>query len=416
MSRDTSLDHAPSARTSPYRHLIPIGVAVLMLSTAAHFRVPLLPEIGRELSMSAAQLGLITSMFAAGRLATDLPAGLLLERVDATALLSGSAATMIIGSVALAAAPGPVVVYAAAFALGIASAATNATGMHAFSVAVPAQRRGTALAVFSTALLGGQSFGPVIGGAIASASSWRVAEVTAGAVCLALAILLLLVWRRRYAQRQSDGGVGTQAPAGDDPVAGDPAAQPPPQRASVQAAVLAISFAMFFTFGAMPQTLIPVIGARQLDLGVATIGLALGAGGLCRLVGGFIGGIMADRISRRAALLPGLMLQALGVALVAGDGVAWWFGGIVVMSLASWSISVGATVLADLTPEGGLGPRLGSFRFVGDIGLISGPLLAGYLFDRVGRVPTVLVVTLLLLGAAAWCAISVPETRRASNP
>lgn len=260
--------------------------------------------------------------------------------------------------------------------------------------------------MFSTALLGGQSFGPLIAGGIASASTWRVAAATAGGLCLALALALLFVWRRR-ARRQPARDVATPAAPTQDP-ANDVAPHGPVARA----ALLAIAFAMFFTMGAMPQTLIPVIGARELDLGVATIGLALGIGGACRLVGGFVGGIVADRVSRRASLLPGLILQAIGVALVAGDGVAWWLGGIVVMSLASWSISVGATVLADLTPEGSLGPRLGGFRFVGDIGLIAGPLLAGHLFDRVGRVPTVLAVMVLLLGAAAWCAISVPETRR----
>jgi MFS family permease len=146
---------------------------VLVLSTTAFFRGPLLPEIGAEPSMSAGQLGVITSMFAVGRLLTDLPAGRLLDRMAPTALRSGSAGLMFVGSLALAAAPLPGAVYAAAFTLGISSAVTNATGMHAFSVGVPARRRGTALAVYTTALLGGQSLGPLIGGGIAAVSTWR---------------------------------------------------------------------------------------------------------------------------------------------------------------------------------------------------------------------------------------------------
>ncbi|HSK98387.1 MAG TPA: MFS transporter, partial [Euzebyales bacterium] len=117
-----------------------------------------------------------------------------------------------------------------------------------------------------------------------------------------------------------------------------------------------------------------------------------------------------DRVSRRAALLPGLLLQAVGVALVAGSGVAWWLAGIVVMSLASWSIGVGATVLADLAPEGRLGPQLGGFRFVGDLGLILGPLVATQLYDLSGRTAAAAAVAGLLVVAAAWCAVSVPET------
>jgi predicted MFS family arabinose efflux permease len=56
-----------------------VGGAVLGISMLAFFRVPLLPAIGQELSMSAAQLGLVTTIFAAGRLATDIPAGRLAD-------------------------------------------------------------------------------------------------------------------------------------------------------------------------------------------------------------------------------------------------------------------------------------------------------------------------------------------------
>jgi MFS family permease len=335
---------------------------------------------------------------------TDLPAGRLLDRVHPVAMLSASATLMVVGSLALAAAGLPVAAYAAAFTLGISSAVTNATGMHAFSVAVPARRRGTALAVFSTALLGGQSLGPLTAGGIAAASSWRVAEVVAAGACAVLALALLVLWRRNRARTrmivQSDPHT---AVASDElRIAAGPGAY---------RALLAVSFAMFFTLGAMPQTLIPLIGADQLGLNVSTIGLALGVGGACRLAGGVVGGTLADRISRRAALLPGLLLQAVGVVLVIGRGVPWWLAGIVVMSLASWSISVGATVLADLAPAGELGPQLGRFRFTGDVGLIVGPLVATQLFERLGPAPTMVAVAALLVAAALWCGVSVPETR-----
>jgi predicted MFS family arabinose efflux permease len=390
----------------PVGLLAGVGVAVLVLSTVAFFRVPLLPEIGRDLSMSATQLGIITSMFAAGRLLTDLPAGRLLDRLHPGALLSGSAALMVVGSATLAVAGLAVGAYAAAFVLGISSAVTNATGMHAFSVAVPARRRGTALAVFSTALLGGQALGPLAAGGIAGASSWRVAEGVAAALSAVLALLLVVFWRRGIgARRAPDPATDAVPPADDVVIDSGPGAQ---------VALLAVSFAMFFTLGAMPQTLIPLIGADELGLSVSAIGLALGVGGACRLAGGFVGGALADRVARRAALLPGLGLQAVGVALVVGPGVAWWLAGIVVMSLASWSISVGATVLADLAPAGELGPRLGRFRFIGDVGLIAGPLVGTQLFERAGTTATMAVIAGLLVVTAVWCAVSVPETRTAA--
>ena len=395
--------------TSPYRGLALVGVAVLVLSTTAFFRVPLLPDIGRDLEMTAAQLGLITSMFAAGRLLTDLPAGGLLERVRAAGLLSVSATAMLIGSALLALAGGPLTVYLAAFVLGIASAVTPATGRHAFSVAAPRRRRGTALAVFSTALLAGQALGPLAGGTLAASTSWRVALGVAAGICVLLLTALLWSFARGGDGRTPDPDPDA-APANGP---GDPARVP--LRPGTQSALLFVAFAMFFTLGALPQTLIPLIGSADLGLSVEWIGAALGVGGACRLVGGFVGGVLSDRVSRRAALLPGLLLQALGVALVAGGGVAWWLAGIVVMSLASWSISVGATILADLAPQGRLGPQLGRFRFVGDVGLIHGPMIAAQVYQRAGVTATVAAIAALLVAAALWTGVSVPETRSAAR-
>jgi predicted MFS family arabinose efflux permease len=377
-------------------------MTVFVLSVVAFIRVPLLPEIGRDLTMSAGQLGLVTAMFAMGRLLTDLPAGRALERVRATGLLVTSTTVMAAGSVGLALADRSLMVYGAAFVLGVASAVTNATGMHAFSVAVPKRQRGTSLAVFSTALLAGQALGPVTGGTIAAATSWRGAGLVAGGTCLIL--VCALVWSRSRQRRVTPGEpvAGVSQPADD---------RPSPQGWDTQrAALLFVAFAMFFTLGAMPQTLIPLIGAHDFGLRVEWIGAALGLGGTCRLIGGFVGGVAADRVSRRAALLPGLVLQAVGVALIAGTGVQWWLAGIVLMSLASWSISVAGTVLADLAPQGRLGPQLGGFRFVGDVGLILGPVLGTQIYQVAGRAVAAAAIATLLLAAAAWSAISVPET------
>jgi len=391
-----------------YRELALVGAAVLVLSTTAFFRVPLLPDIGRELTMSVGRLGLVTSMFAAGRLLADLPAGRLLERVRATGLLAASALLMTLGSLGLSAAGQALTVYGAAFTLGIASAVTNATGMHTFSVAAPRRRRGTSLAVFSTALLAGQALGPFAGGAIAAATSWRTAELVAAIACLLLVAVLL--WSH---VRGGDGGLagGATAAVADGAAPGGAVDAVAGRRwRQHRAALMFVAFAMFFTLGAMPQTLVPLIGAGDLGLPVQWIGAALGIGGACRLVGGFVGGVLSDRVSRRAALLPGLVLQALGVGLVAGAGVPWWLAGIIVMSLASWSISVAATVLADLAPRGRLGPQLGSFRFVGDVGLILGPLLATQVYEQAGRAVTAAAVAALLVVAAVWSGLSIPET------
>jgi MFS family permease len=158
---------------------------------------------------------------------------------------------------------------------------------------------------------------------------------------------------------------------------------------------------------------VPIIGADELGLGTATIGLALGLGGLARFVGTFIGGRLSDRVSRKAALVPGLLVQGSGVALLAIEpSVATWLAAIVVMSLASYAVSVAATVLGDITDPSRVGTQLGRFRFVGDLGLIAGPLLVTGLFEGLGRVVAFLFVAGVLSAAALLSWRFLPETGR----
>lgn len=175
----------------------------------------------------------------------------------------------------------------------------------------------------------------------------------------------------------------------------------------------AISFAAFLTLGAVAQTLVPVIGATDLDLGAAAIGLALGMGGLARFVGTIIGGRLSDRVSRKGALVPGLLGQAAGVGILAlSPSVASWLVAIAAMSLASFAIPVAATVIGDLSDPGGVGAQLGRFRFVGDLGLVVGPVAVGALYDGWGRVPAFLAVAGLLAGVGILAWRVLPETGR----
>ena len=176
------------------------------------------------------------------------------------------------------------------------------------------------------------------------------------------------------------------------------------------AALFGVGFSVFFTVGAMPQTLVPLIGADDLGLGSAAIGLALGVGGLARMVGAALTGAVSDRISRRAALLPCLVLQAGGVAvLVIGDAAVWWLLAIIAMPLGSSGHAVGATMLGDRARPAELGRALGRYRFVGDIGLVTGPVAAAWIYDVAGRPEAVAAVSSVLV-VIALAAVTLPET------
>ncbi|MPZ54807.1 MAG: MFS transporter, partial [Acidimicrobiia bacterium] len=168
-----------------------VSGSVLVLTSLVFFRSALLPEFGAELEMSTFELGIVTTVFGIGRLVADLPGGYLADRIVATRLLAVAAAGVAVGSLALGLAGSALPVYLAIFLLGLASATTNGTGMTYYSNVGGPGFRGTAMAVFSASLLGGQAIGPAVGGLIASVADWRLAMYVAAGVASVLAIGLV---------------------------------------------------------------------------------------------------------------------------------------------------------------------------------------------------------------------------------
>jgi DHA1 family multidrug resistance protein-like MFS transporter len=384
----------PRARIPAADPTLLAGGVVLVVAVASFMRAPLLPDIGRDLRLTAADLAMITVAFALGRLVMDLPAGRLADRLPPGPALAGTGVAVALSAVLLAAAGSFAQALAAVFFLGAASALTNTTGMTVFATSAPAERRGVAMAGFSMALMTGQTLGPAVGGAIAGLAGWRVAQVVAALLGVAVVAACLLVPAGRARRRQREQGDGDGL-------------------SRAQATVLAaVPFAVFFTFSALPQTLLPVIGASELALSTAVIGLALGAGGVARFAGSAVAGAVSDRVSRKAALIPSLLVMAVAVLLLAPPPtLATWLAAIVLLSLASSGIAVAATIIADQVPAGTVGRRLGTFRFTGDFGLLAGPAVTGLLYQHSGRSAAMLATAAVLVSCALAAGLLVTEPR-----
>ncbi|MFQ5967598.1 MAG: MFS transporter [Acidimicrobiia bacterium] len=373
-----------------------VGATVFIITVASFARAPLLPEIGSEFSLGATQLGLLTALFAAGRLVADLPVGRLTDEIPTRRMLGTSSVIVVGASLLFAGAPIAAVIYIAAFLGGVGSSWTNTTGMAFFATATSGRRRGTSLSLFATALLAGQAFGPAFGGAIESLGSWRWSFVAAGL----LAGLGLIAVRAA----PTSGSEGRETNRRSDEEAAIPR--------RVAAVLYALPALQFAIGGALIQTLFPIIGDAELGLSVRTIGLGLAVGGVARVLGALAAGRASDELGRRWALISGLAVQAIGITIGALDPTfGTWLTAIGLASLGSVGVSVGATVLGDLTGSGRLGKRLGVFRFAGDAGFVVGPLVAGLLYDALGRAGALLpmaAATAVLMIAAA---LILPETR-----
>jgi MFS family permease len=359
----------------------------------AFIRAPLLPDIGRDLDMSPTALGALIAAFALGRIITDVPAGRLTDRRPARPMLAIGAIVAALGSLAGGLAPTSGVAFVASFVLGVGSAWTNTTGIAAFAEA-PRERRGVAMSGFAAALMVGQAIGPTVGGVVASIWDWRAAFLAGAAIGLTVAAILAL---------SSRGGPAIEHGASTGAVN--------QVGATTLLALYLLPAAQFGVAAALIQTLVPIVGDGELALSVGTIGLAIGLGGLLRLVGALASGQVSDRYSRRWALFPGLAFQLVALVVFAvGSSVATWWVAIILYSLGSSTVNVGATVLADLSEGGGLGRRLGVFRLTGDAALLVAPLAGGALYEAFGRFWASLPLIGFIVCVIVLAFVAIPET------
>jgi MFS family permease len=377
-----------------------IGLSVLTVSLAVFFRVPFLPSIGIDVGMTDTQLAAITTSFALGRLLIDLPAGRLADAFHPYMLMSAGLLVAAGGSFALGQAGSATVVYASAFLLGVSSGASNTSGLHYFSTISTQERRAASVSIYSSVLLVGQASGPPVAALLASLGTWRTAHTIAAFGLLAMTLTLVFMFV---------GGEDTiRLP--DQPADGD---VPDEEGQAPRVWVLyVLPLVMFGVFGTTVHTLVPIIG-DDLGLSLASIGFALGIGGAFRFLAIVTGGQIADRVGRKFALIPAIVISAVGVVLLASASrYPSWLVSIIAVSMGSIAISVSATVVADLAPEGRTGRGLARWRFTGDVGMVGIPLLAGWAFERHGEGWALFPLAGALVALALMTWRFVPETRQ----
>lgn len=374
-----------------------IGVGLLLLTVASYFRPPLLPEIGRDLVISPLGLGLLGSIFAVGRTAADFPAGWLSDRLSAGPMMFFGGALIGLGSIALATAPNDLVAYGSMFFLGVGSTFALTTAMAHFARA-PRARRGVAMSAFAAWLLAGQSLGPALSGFLAVGAGWRLAMWVAAGIALTVGVALL--WLRAPAPAPAASSHHDSAPPIDAP-------------RHVLALIYLLPAVQFAIGGALLQTLIPIVADGELGIGPGTVGAALGVGGVIRFVSALASGRISDSISRRWALVPSQAIQSLGVVVfMLWATPAAWFGSIVLLTLGSTGVNIGAAVLGDLSEGRPLGKRLGAFRFTGDAAFIVAPLLCGWLYEVAGRAAATAPMAAFAIAVTISVAFLLPETGR----
>ncbi len=177
-------------------------------------------------------------------------------------------------------------------------------------------------------------------------------------------------------------------------------------------AVLVANATYFWFVAGVISTLLALFAHDELGFTTLGVGLALAILSVAEFAVLFPAGSMTDRLGRKAVLLPSMIAIAATVALTGFATTTVTF----VIALAVLGVVSGfggvpqSVMLADVVPPRLQPAAIGVYRFVGDLGFVIGPLLAGWMASEFGFTAAFAVSALPCLAAAALLA-TIPETK-----
>jgi DHA1 family solute carrier family 18 vesicular amine transporter 1/2 len=376
-----------------------VTAAVFTDILAYSIAVPVLPHLSRQFGASPTVIGLLFASFGVTLFAVSVPMGGFSDRIGRRLPLVGGLLVLAASSVLFAYAPGMTWLFAARLAQGAADAVTWVVGFALIADLYTADERGRVMGLVMSGSTFGFMTGPTLGGWLYETGGIRLPYLfVAGLSVVAAAGLASL---RLSSKAESH--------------------EPIPLSALVRVPAVATCAIAVVVGGGTIAMLEPVFSlflSSRIGLGPARVGLVFGGGALVAALLHPVFGQIADRAGGRSLTLWGL--AAVG-AMLPILSQSWSFlsavGLYVIGALAiATMITPSLTYMAEATASAGspsFGVAYGLYNVAWAVGLLIGPAIGGYLYERMG------FTTLSLIWAPAVVlvalALSRVESRRADR-
>jgi MFS family permease len=362
------------------------GLALLVM-TGFGLVLPVLPLYARSFGVGYGAASLMISAWALTRLGSDLVAGTLVDRHGERRV--GAAAVSLTAVCALGAGLAPTFPLAVAFwaAGGAGSAAMFAAFYSYLLKSVSRERMARTLALFYGAFNVGMIAGGPIGGAIASRFGLAAPLLVYAGTLAAAAVAYRFLPEPGSARIEPALSPAEAERERDLPVArGGRATLARLARTPAFPTVMLLNLAYMWAVAAVLDTLVPFFARDGLGVSTAGVGALFAVLLVAELAVLYPAGSAADRLGRKAVLVPSLAGLAVTTVLV---GFAPTIA-LLVLALAALGICSGyagvppAAMLSDVTPPEASGSAIGAFRFFGDVGFLVGPAVAGFAASALG--------------------------------
>lgn len=335
---------------------------------------PVIPLAAKELELTAAQAGSFMSAFFLGYLITQLPGGILADRLGTRKVLLASLLLMGIFTLSLAWVPGFRTGLLLRFFAGIGSGAVLAASVKGVYDYFEASRRATAMGLFMASGPLGLLLANLAAPQIAADFGWRTSFLAAGSLTffsLAAAWLLL----PRPANGKATGSDSKGAGLGELL-----------SNRELMLTAAAGFFAMWGTWGTL--TWANAYMHQGLGLSLSQSGKIMAMFGIGALAGQPAAGWLSDCYPRRRRQAAILILAFFGMMLL-------WFGynkdsallPVIAPLLGAGAFIFGPvlnTFISELVASDKVGTAIGFCNGIWQLGSLVSPLAAGILLDRTG--------------------------------
>ncbi|MFQ5879747.1 MAG: MFS transporter [Dehalococcoidia bacterium] len=396
---------------------------MLCITTAATMMgygvmLPVLPLYAKSFGVSIAVLGLVVAAFGVARILGSMSSGYLADRLGRRLLLVG----------------GPLVIAAGSFLSGLSAdfwqllvfqfVAGVGSGVYQTGAAIVLADissdadRAKVMSFNQGSLYVGVTLGPVMGGPLAEIFGLRSPFFLVASLGVLTALWAFTRIPETGHTRVASPSMAKSAPATTlGPV-------PLPPTSGIRALLMQkdfllvalLSFAIVLTRMGSRQTLVPLLGDERLGLEPGAIGAVFTLTGAMNLVALAPAGILADRLGRKAVIVPSSFLMALSLLLFALSGsLAFFVLAAALVGIASGTSAAPTVYAADIVPPHLRGAGLGLFRGFGDVGIVIGPVFLGWLADSLslgwGLGFNAVLMVVVGLAFAAFARETMPSRR-----
>jgi DHA1 family multidrug resistance protein-like MFS transporter len=398
---------APSPLRNPaFRKLLAISVTVAI---GYGLVVPVLPNFARSFDVSLAAVGLVFFVFGLTRFLFGLVGGLVVDRFgDRFSVMAGLLIVSLSSYASGFATSFPQLVAARGFG-GAGSALFIAGLMNRIIRTIEPEAMGRATGQFRSSFLVGISVGPLLGGVVAKYFGASATFHVYGTGLLIAAVIAYVVMAGQAVDRTAPRTSPLESLRAAAPLLRD--------RRYVLA--LAATFVGWWVLAGPAQTIGPVFAAEELDFSQFAIGAAVTLLSIGEVLILFAAGSAADRLGRKAVLVPSLVVTAVAIALVGQIEQAPW-AYFPLMVAAGAGVAAGSTAAGGLLADsiraqgaqqrGGSGAAVGVNQMAGDLGYLLAPTTVGFLAEMGGFGVAFIAAALPAALLLAW-AVTLPNYR-----